>query len=229
VLLIEDDGSCASLIHDLLAREGYDVAIARDAAQAHAMLPQLQPDLVLLDIVLPDADGLVLYTQLRSRWPAPFIFVSGTRRRMDSILSLKLGAEDFIAKPFDVQEFVARVEAVLRRARAAHPSAPTQHLGDLVIDRGRLIVECGGQTLPLTPTEFRLLGALATRPNAVLSRGDLAEAVWGSAHVGQSRAVDVHVRRLRQKLHGLRNRAPRISTVRGMGYRLVPPSGGAAA
>lgn len=222
ILVIEDDEAVAQVVRAILVQQGHEVSVARDGGQAEALMEAVRPDLVLLDIILPDVDGLVLCAQVRTRSSVPIILVSATRRRTDRTLGLKLGADDFIPKPFDLYELVARVEAVLRRSGGGGSvPAGEQRVGSLVLDRSRHLAQVAGQPLPLTPTEFRLLAALTGRPNEVLSRSELAEAVWGYGEIGQSRAIDVHVRRLRQKLEVLEGSAPQVTTVRGFGYKLV--------
>jgi DNA-binding response OmpR family regulator len=187
--------------------------------------------------MLPDVDGLVLCTMLKAQAPVPIIVCSATSRRRDAILSLKLGADDFVAKPFNVDVLLARIEAILRRTLlggrpAAPPAAPPPRtreevrVGSLVIDTTRRRVVVGTASVALTPTEYRLLAALAAHPDVILSRDELARQVWGYADVGHGRAIDVHVRRLRVKLAhaGARTPGPSIVSVRGFGYKLVPES-----
>lgn len=246
ILLVDDDPSIASLVGEILEEEGYAVTSVATGAEAEQAVDRLKPDLVILDIMLPDADGLMLCARLLARWPAPIIMLSGSVRESDRILSLRLGADDFIAKPFDTLELVARVQAVLRRAprgalvkpsaslapatspwpgRAEHRQqapAPEEalHIGDLTIDSRRRTVSVAGEPVHLTPTENRLLTALATDPERVFSRDELATVLWGYDSLGESRAVDVHIRRLRAKLEPFGGTAPPIITVRGFGYKL---------
>jgi DNA-binding response OmpR family regulator len=250
ILMVDDDPSVAGLIAEILEGEGYAVETVGTGAEAEEAIERIRPDLVLLDIMLPDADGLMLCNRLLQQWPAPVIMLSGSRRESDRILSLRLGADDFISKPFDTFELVARVQAVLRRAprevgvpptsplapAAAFPArrdtVPTQagraardaenplEIGDLTIDPRRRSVTVSGQPVHLTPTENRLLTALAAEPERVFSRDELAGVLWGYDSLGESRAVDVHIRRLRAKLEPFGAAAPPIVTVRGFGYKL---------
>jgi two-component system OmpR family response regulator/two-component system alkaline phosphatase synthesis response regulator PhoP len=250
ILMVDDDQAVSGLIAEILEGEGYGVETVGTGAEAEATIERLRPDLVLLDIMLPDADGLMLCARMLAQWPAPIIMLSGSRRESDRILSLRLGADDFIAKPFDTFELVARVQAVLRRAprepgvppssplapAAAWPArrdpvlpapgriaseieAPIQ-IGELTIDPRRRTVTVSGQPVHLTPTENRLLTALASEPERVFSRDELASVLWGYDSLGESRAVDVHIRRLRAKLEPFGPAAPPIVTVRGFGYKL---------
>jgi two-component system response regulator MtrA len=225
ILLIEDDASIASLLKETLEGNGYRVVVADDGAQAKAQLPEARPDLVLLDLMLPDVDGLVLCADLKAQSDVPIIICSGTTRKRDAILGLRLGADDFIAKPFDLYDLEARIEAVLRRASQHQVAEPTPepdhyHVGDLIVDRYRRRVTLGGDELQLTPTEYRLLSALASRPDEVVTRDELAQLVWGYQDASSGRAIDVHIRRLRVKLDSGPVPPPAIISVRGFGYKM---------
>src|SRR4051812_30018946 len=185
-MLVEDDPAVARTLRDALESSGCRVWLAETGAEARALLEQIHPDLVILDLMLPDVDGLVLCSGMKAVTDVPIIICSATPHRRDAILGLKLGADDFISKPFDIYELEARVEAVLRRtshsrAATAPAAAPPEHirLGELIIDRLRRRVTLGGQAVQLTPTEYRLVSALASRPDEILSRDDLATLVWG--------------------------------------------------
>jgi DNA-binding response OmpR family regulator len=170
-------------------------------------------------------DGLVLCSGLKSIADVPIIICSATPQKRDAILGLKLGADDFIAKPFDIYELEARVEAVLRRVAAARTSEPSaaapdhSRVGELVIDCLRRRVTLGGQPIQLTPTEYRLLAALASRPDEILSRN--AQLMWGYQDASSGRTIDVHIRRLRVKLGQGPVAAPAIAAVRGFGYKIA--------
>ena len=224
ILVVEDDPGVAGALIELLESEGYRVWHTAHASGAEAMIEEHQPDLVLLDIMLPDTDGLVLCSELRARWPVPVVLLSGTQRKSDAVIGLRLGADDFIAKPFDTRELLARLEAVLRRAALARPQQAEEpevySLGPLTIDVARRSVTHGETVLQLTPTEFRLLATLASEPDRVFSREELAHRVWGYDSIGESRVVDVHIRRLRQKLDENAVTDPVIVTLRGFGYKL---------
>jgi DNA-binding response OmpR family regulator len=190
------------------------------------MLEHMQPDLILLDLMLPDTDGLVLTTTLKGLTDAPIIICSGRTQQVDRVLGLKLGADDFVAKPFDLDELEARIEAVLRRASKMHdtPATPADviRVGDLTIAQARGTVTVAGQPVHLTPTEYRLLVALSTRPEEVLSRELLGQIVWGYQDVGTGHLIDVHIGRLRLKLRRAWEAGPVIVTVRGRGYTITP-------
>jgi len=231
VLLVEDDAATARAIVDALEAVDYRVWHAADGQEARSHFERVRPDLVLLDLMLPDVDGLVLCSLLKSIAEVPIIVCSATMRRSDPILSLKLGADDFVRKPFEVDDLLARIEAVLRRVppRAngtigvPPPTARAHELrvGGLAIEPGRRRAQLGGDALSLTPTEFRLLSVLAAHAESVLTRDRLAQEVWGYADISNGRTIDVHVRRLRVKLSSGRVPGPSIVSVRGSGYRIT--------
>jgi len=226
ILLVEDEFPLAQMLQDALEPKGYRVWHAPTAAQGETLLDEVRPDLIICDLMLPDASGLILCADLKKRAEAPVIVCSGTKRRDDRILSFKLGADDFVPKPFDLTELLARIEASLRRAERRKPSTPPappdrERVGNLAIDRARCRVTVGGQELGLTPTEYRLLCALVDRPNEVFSRQELAQRIWGTYDTGVDRSLDVHMRRLRAKLNAGPEPAPPLLTLRGFGYKLV--------
>lgn len=227
ILLVEDDPSTAAMLTELLESNGYQVWTAQDGSQALAMIGDVRADLVILDLVLPDMDGLVLCGDLRAKRNVPIIVCSGANRKWDNVLSLRLGADDYVSKPFDIYDLEARIEAVLRRASqeaaATSESEPVQYeVGDLVVDRLRRHATLGGEELQLTPTEYRLLATLASRPDQVFTREELAQRVWGYGDASGGRAIDVHIRRLRVKLDAGVVPPPTIISVRGFGYKLSP-------
>jgi DNA-binding response OmpR family regulator len=230
ILLVDDDPVTAGLIVDLLQPEGYRVWHAPDAAGARALVGMARPDVVILEIMLPDESGLLLCSELRARWATPIVLLSATRRRSDRLIGLRMGAADFIAKPFSGDELKARVEAALRRAApgsatASLSSAGVRRIGELVIDQRRCRVALRDREVRLTPTEYRLLGALAGRPDELLSRKELTEQIWGYYDRGVANSLEVHMRRLRAKLNTGSVPAPQLLTVRGYGYKLSPPGG----
>jgi DNA-binding response OmpR family regulator len=234
ILLVEDDPTVAWLLRQLLEGKGYRVWHVATGAEAEVALDGARPDLILLDLMLPDVHGLVLCADLKARADVPIIICSATRRKEDSVLGLKLGADDFIAKPFSPDDLVARVEAVLRRAApprqaSSAPPPAQQRIGGLVIDHARCQVTLGGEVVRLTPTEYRLLCVLASRLDEVVSREELAQYVWGYHDRDVARSLDVHMRRLRGKLAAGAVPAPPLVTVRGFGYKLLEERGGTVA
>jgi two-component system, OmpR family, response regulator MtrA len=228
IMLVEDDHAVAQTLTDALESSAYRVWLAETGADAKTLLEQTRPDLIILDLMLPDVDGLVLCSGLKAIADVPIIICSATPQKRDAILGLKLGADDFIAKPFDIYELEARVEAVLRRTSQTRVSSealpsPPDHIrvGELIIDRSRRRVTLGGEPIQLTPTEYRLVSALASRPDEILSRDDLATLVWGYQDASSGRTIDVHIRRLRVKLSQGPVPAPAIVAVRGFGYKMA--------
>jgi DNA-binding response OmpR family regulator len=226
LLLIDDDPELASVLQGWLEPDGYRLVHAAAGHTALELLARLQPDLILLDLKLPDFDGLVLCGELRQRSAAPIIICSGTERKRDATLGFRLGADDFIAKPFDLYTLEARIAALLRRTgtgppRAGAPEVDVYKVGALIMDRHRRQVRVGEEELHLTPSEYRLLTALAAQPDQVLSREALALQVWGYQDPAEGRSIDVHIRRLRVKLQATATPAPAIIGVRGLGYKLA--------
>ena len=226
ILLAEDDPAVAAMLKDVLEVKGYSVWRAESGAEVQAILKDAVPDLIILDLVLPDANGLVLFLDIKERADVPVIFCSGTKRKEDPVLGLRLGAEDFISKPFSPQELQARIEAVLRRSRTRRGSETAsgggcERFGSLQVDRGRCRVSVDNVEIQLTPTEYRLLSQLVTHGDEVVGKKDLAESVWGNYDPDIGRTLDVHMRRLRAKLNAVGDHAPRLETVRSFGYRLT--------
>ncbi len=230
ILLVEDDADTARSLSKALENSGYRVSTVDTGTEAKALIEHLKPDLILLDLMLPDTDGLVLTTALKALTNAPIIICSARTEQVDRVLGLKLGADDFVAKPFDLDELEARIEAVLRRVARSKdtPSGPSDliHVGELVIAQARGTVTLGGQAVHLTPTEYRLLVALASHLDEVLSRETLGQTVWGYQDLGTGHLIDVHIGRLRLKLRRASRAAPVIVTVRGRGYTLSADGAG---
>jgi phosphate regulon transcriptional regulator PhoB len=225
VLIVEDERDIRDLVLFHLVREGFQVSSAGSGEEALRQVRHVSPDLVLLDLMLPAMGGLEVCRKLRQD-PAtvalPIVMLTAKGDEVDRVLGLELGADDYIVKPFSPKELLARVRAVLRRAKPAPGAAPIA-IGALAIDPGTRTVTVQGAPLTLTHKEFELLSALADAQGRVLSREFLLDRVWGYSRAGEieSRTVDVHVRRLRVKL-GPEGR--RILTVKSVGYRLDPES-----
>jgi DNA-binding response OmpR family regulator len=224
ILLVEDDPDLARSLSRALESSGYRVTAVDTGSEAKALIEHVRPDLILLDLMLPDTDGLVLTTTLKNLTRAPIIICSARKEQVDRVLGLKLGADDFVPKPFDLDELEARIEAVLRRAARVR-EAPTVNndqikVNGLLISQSRGTVTLGGKPVHLTPTEYRLLVALASRPAEVLSRETLGQIVWGYQDLGTGHLIDVHIGRLRLKLRNVSKGAPIIVTVRGKGYTI---------
>jgi DNA-binding response OmpR family regulator len=225
ILLVEDDLSLASMVADWLRARHYAVWHVERAADAELAIDQARPDVIVLDLMLPDGNGLTLCVSLKQRADAPLIICSATRRKDDAVIALQLGADDFLRKPFSMDELQARIDLALRRGRLAsrhdlaQPSG-VRRIGELTVDQARCEATALGQPLQLTPTEFRLLSALASRAPEVVQRHQLAEQIWGCVDAAVIRSLDVHMRRLRAKLTATRTGA-RLLTRRGFGYQLA--------
>lgn len=213
VLLVDDDEEIAGPLTAGLCRQGFEVSRAANGAQA---LAAEEADLVLLDLGLPDLDGLEVCRRLRERSKVPIIVISARSEELERVLSLDLGADDYIVKPFGFRELVARIRAVARRVHAAPAQDGPQTIGDLAIDRRTRKVMLAGRELILTLKEFDLLALLADDPGAVRTREDIIEQVWDSHWFGSTRTLDVHVASLRGKLDD----PALVETIRGVGYRL---------
>jgi len=221
VLLVEDDLTIASPLVRGLEREGFSVAHAECGADVDGALAAGSPDVVLLDLGLPDVDGFELCRTLRAGSGVPIIVVTARGEEVDRVVGLELGADDYVVKPFGFRELVARIRAVIRRAAGrAGELAPS--LGPLVVDRRTRRATVDGETLVLTPKEFDLLALLADDPGAVYSRHQILDEVWDPHWYGPTKTLDVHIASLRRKL----GRPDLIETVRGVGYRLAVPGAG---
>jgi DNA-binding response OmpR family regulator len=224
ILLVDDDAAVRKLLTFPLEREGYAVVQAADGEEALSLFDRSQVDLVVLDVMLPRLDGLGVCKQLRMRSTVPIMMLSARGDELDKVLGLELGADDYVTKPFSIQEFRSRVRALLRRARAASledggsTDTPIE-VGGLVIDAVRRTVDVDGRRIKLTYVEFELLSIFAWRPGRVHTRRMLLEALWGSAAFRDPRTIDVHVRHLREKLEPNSREPEYILTVRSVGYR----------
>jgi DNA-binding response OmpR family regulator len=220
ILLIEDDRSVRRSIALSLEQEGFEVVEANDAEQGLELLPSADPALVILDVMLPGMNGFDACRAMRQSSAVPVIFLTAKSDMVDVVVGLESGGDDYITKPFIARELVARIRALLRRLKMEH--APRRlTVGNLELDPGAGTVVKDGEPLSLTKTEFELLRTLASRPNMVFTREMLLEQVWGYDYLGDSRLVDVHVRRLRAKIEDDASNAKLIQTVRGYGYKLV--------
>lgn len=222
ILVVDDEPMVREVVTRYLERDGYRVETAEDGRQAIERCRRLQPDLVVLDVMLPHVDGLTVLRELRGSTDTPVILLTARDDETDRVLGLELGADDYVIKPFSPREVAARVKSVLRRAR---PEADADRLefADLVIDATTREVTVAGDLADLTPKEFDLLWFLATHPRQVFSRGQLLQQVWGSSTEWQDPAtVTVHIGRLRTKIESDPRRPERIATVWGVGYRFEP-------
>ena len=221
ILVVDDDKKIVELVQLYLEKDGYQVHVAYDGLQALELARQKRPDLVVLDLLLPGLDGLDVCRILRAESKVPIIMLTAKTTEQDRLAGLELGADDYVTKPFSPRELMARVRAVLRRAGIDAPAGPAEmRLGDLVIDRRGHEVRLGDQAVSLTPTEFRLLAALAEQPGRAFTRLELLDRVFGYDFEGFERNVDVHVKNLRNKIEPNPRRPTYIQTVYGVGYKL---------
>ena len=220
VLVVDDEDHIIELARIYLTREGYEVEGVGDGSQALARFGQVKPDLVVLDIMLPGADGLEICKEIRKLSQVPIIMLTARDEVTDKVVGLEVGADDYLTKPFHPQELVARAKALLRRARL-EPDAPKLiRAGKLEIDLDRHEVRYEQTKVQLRPKEFDLLTLLARHPGRVFQRSELLDLVWGYDFPGYTRTVDVHVQQLREKLAAAGVTEPSIETVWGVGYRL---------
>ncbi len=226
VLIVEDDPTLLETLEYNLTHQGYQVSKASDGIAGLETARREHPDLIVLDLMLPKLDGLELCRRVRSEMNVPILMLTAKADEMDKVLGLEMGADDYVTKPFQMRELMARVKAHLRRTRivqeessAAGNEGQRLHYADLVIDTSRGEALLRDQPLNLTPKEYQLLLFLARHKGRVLSRDLILDRVWGWDYVGGSRTVDVHVRWLREKVEEDPSRPKRIITVRGMGYR----------
>jgi len=223
VMIVEDDHDIAGLVADVLAEEGYATEVVTDSRQALATFERVKPDVVTLDVMMPSLDGISLCLELRRNSEVPILFISARKDPPDRVVGLRIGADDYMSKPFDTDELVARIEALLRRSHMSKDANAAQQIrfGRFVIDLGSVQAVAGQEQVQLTPTEFKLLRTLAADPGHVFTRDELLTGVWGYEAGSDTRLVDVHVGRLRKKLEDAKVIEVQIETARGFGYRLV--------
>ncbi len=219
ILVVDDEKNIVQLMRLYLNKEGYRVEAAYDGAQALDKARTVRPDLVVLDIMMPELDGLAVCKELRKTSNVPIIILTARGDDVDRIVGLELGADDYVTKPFNPRELVARVKAVLRRATQEAPTQPVLEADGLRLDVASREVTAGGAAINLRAKEFDLLAAFLRHPGIVLDRERLLQLVWGADYYGDTRTIDVHVAWLREKLS--RVERVKIQTVWGVGYKLV--------
>lgn len=225
ILIVDDDENIAELISLYLTKECFETKMVYDGEEALKVFPEFRPNLILLDLMLPGIDGYQVCRELRSKSQIPIIMLSAKGEIFDKVLGLELGADDYVIKPFDSKELVARVKAVLRRYQAAPIAAPplTDQQGDyveypdLIVNLTNYSVIYMEHTIDMPPKELELLYFLASSPNQVFSREQLLDHIWGYEYIGDTRTVDVHIKRLREKIKDHANWA--LTTVWGIGYK----------
>jgi DNA-binding response OmpR family regulator len=220
ILVVDDEPKIVQLVRDYLERAGFAVSTARDGNEALMRAHQERPDLIILDLGLPEFDGLEVTRRLRRDSGVPIIMLTARHEETDKVVGLELGADDYVTKPFSPRELEARVRAVLRR-QSRHAEGDVLHAGVLTLDVPRFRAEVSGRPVSLTATEFQLLAALARQPGRVFTRAQLLDAIHGVAFDSYERAIDAHVKNIRRKIEP-DPRTPRyLLTVYGVGYRLT--------
>ena len=227
ILVVEDEDSFVEALTIGLKREGFRVQVARDGAEALDILDAVKPDLVLLDVMLPKVSGIDVCRELRRRSSVPIIMVTAKGSEIDTVVGLEVGADDYVTKPYRLRELVARMRAVLRR-RAGEPAVAVRtgdalEVGDVTLDPERHEVVIRGEGVQLPLKEFELLEILLANAGRVLPRDTLIDRVWGMDYVGDTKTLDVHVKRLRAKVELDPSAPTRIVTIRGLGYKYEVP------
>ncbi len=228
ILVVDDEPAYVDALSAGLRREGFVVESAMGGRDALEAFDAMQPDLVLLDVMLPQMSGIDVCREIRTRSTVPIIMVSAKTDEVDAVVGLEVGADDYVTKPYRMRELVSRIRALLRRAQLSEPTTISSSgivLGDLVIDPERHQVRLRGALVPLPLKEFMLLAVLAQNLDRVVSRDRLIREVWGWDYVGSTKTLDVHVMRLRAKIEDDPAEPRRLITARGLGYRLVAPDG----
>ena len=220
VLVVEDDKNIAELLQMYLEKEGYAVTVASDGGQGLSKFRSIKPDLVLLDVMMPVMDGWAVCRAIRTESQTPIIMLTAKSETDDKVTGLRTGADDYITKPFEMREVLARIEAVLRRTSDKTTESKARRLtfDKLVIDMDAFELTVDGKKVDTPPKEMELLFHLASSPNRVYTRNQLLDEVWGFDYFGDSRTVDVHVKRLREKLEGVSGQWS-VKTVWGVGYK----------
>ena len=219
ILIVEDDNNIADLLRLYLEKESYEVCIASDGGKGVEQFRRFQPDLVLLDLMLPVLDGWGVCKTIRAESKTPVIMLTAKGETEDKVTGLKIGADDYITKPFEMQEVLARIEAVLRRSGNVPEKNERRLVFDkLIIDMDSFELTVDGKKIPTPPKEMELLYHLASTPNRVYQRNKLLDEVWGFDYFGDTRTVDVHIKRLREKLEGVSDQWS-LKTVWGVGYK----------
>ena len=219
ILVVDDSANVRTLVREYLTAEGFRVVTADDGRQALYAARSEKPDLILLDIMMPEMNGTEFIRVYRKERGTPIILLTAKIEETDKVLGLELGADDYITKPFGMRELVARIHAVLRRASQEQAPAPVLRCGDITLDKDGRTVKVGEQSVNLTPSEFDLLALLMASPGRVFSRTALLENLQGTSFEGIERTIDVHIRNLRTKIEADPSHPEYIETVFGVGYR----------
>jgi two-component system response regulator RegX3 len=224
VLVVEDEDSFSDALSYMLRKEGFEVSVAATGTAALTEFDRTGADIVLLDLMLPEMSGTEVCRQLRTRTNVPIIMVTARDAEIDKVVGLEIGADDYVTKPYSPRELVARIRAVLRRNanEAVEIATPTLSAGPVRMDVERHVVSVSGEAVPLPLKEFELLELLLRNAGRVLTRGQLIDRVWGADYVGDTKTLDVHVKRLRSKIEPEPSAPRYLITVRGLGYKFEP-------
>lgn len=220
IMVVDDDKNICELLRLYLEKEGYSVILCNDGQEAVVKFNALNPDMILLDIMLPGLDGWQVCREIRKKSNVPIIMLTAKGETFDKVLGLELGADDYVVKPFDTKEVVARIKAVFRRITQASQNETVKEVSydKLVVNMTRYELKVDGKVIDTPPKELELLFHLASNPNRVFTRDQLLDEVWGFEYYGDSRTIDVHVKRLREKLEGVSDKWA-LKTVWGVGYK----------
>ncbi|MFQ5593472.1 MAG: response regulator transcription factor [Anaerolineae bacterium] len=221
ILVVDDEKQLRTLVKAYLTQEGFRVVTAADGQEALFVARHEKPDLIILDLMMPEMDGYEFMRVYSKEWETPVIMLTAKVEENDRVLGLELGADDYVTKPFSMRELTARVRAVLRRAGSQLPEPDTLRASDITLDRAGRVVTVGERHVDLTPSEFDLLAALMSSPGRAFSRLDLLERVQGTNFEGYERTIDVHIRNLRTKIEPDPRNPRYIETVYGVGYRFA--------
>jgi len=222
ILIVEDEESIGEALEYQLRREGFRVSWAKDGLSGLKAFETSGADLVLLDLMLPGMSGEELCKRIRKSSQVPIVMLTAKDTEVDTVVGLELGADDYVTKPFSIRELMARVRAVLRRGQSSEAASAVLEGGGIVLDPERFEARVRGEQIHLTLKEFEVLETLMTNAGRVMTRDALIENVWGSDYVGDTRTLDVHIKRLRAKCEEDPRRPKHIQTVRGLGYKFVP-------
>jgi len=223
ILVVDDKANVRQLLRDYLSEQGFNIATAANGREALYAARHETPDVILLDLMMPEMDGYEFLQQYRKERTVPVIVITARDEEADAVLGLELGADDYVIKPFRMRELVARVHAVLRRAEPADPNSKPLHVGDIKLDEAAHQVTVRGEPVTLTPTEFKLLGLLLRSVGQVLTRQQLSDELSEEGYSGLERTLNVHIRNLRAKIEADPEQPQYVETVFGVGYRLHKP------
>jgi DNA-binding response OmpR family regulator len=221
ILVVDDTASLRKMVKSYLSQEGFEVVTAADGLEALMVARQTHPDLIVLDLMMPEMGGVEFLRAYAKEGTAPIIVLTAKLEENDKVLGLELGADDYMTKPFSPRELAARVRAVLRRTSKSLAEPDLLRVGDVTLDRNTHVVSAAGRRVDLTPSEFDLLATLMLAPGRVFSRLDLLDRVQGTAYEGYERTIDVHISNLRSKIEADTRRPRHIETVFGLGYRFA--------